>query len=466
MQPPQYNGSVPTLFMPDLLLVEGQFVSAAGLLVDDDGRVAVIIRDTESETSANKVAMPGKALLPGLVNAHSHSFQRLIRGRSETRGDNFWSWRNVMYAAAASLTPEDVYDVSRMAFLEMALAGITTVGEFHYVHRQPDGSAYADPNEMAHRVIAAARSVGLRIALLRSAYFRSGYDLPPDPGQVRFIEQPDEYLSNADSLRTHIGVSSDAWMGAAPHSIRAVPIEEIERISQWAKANHLVLHLHASEQRGELEACRAEYGTTPVSLLAKRGILDSRTTLIHAVHVDEAELDTIAETNATICACPTTERNLGDGIVRARDAAERGIRFAFGTDSQTQIDLLEDARALEYHLRLQAEQRLLLDQIDGVTLAQRVFAYASRGGAESLRANSGTLAPGESADFFTVDLNDPAIAGTAPEHLLSAIVFTQQRAGIRDVFVKGTPIVRDGRHPLQQEIVANYAELCRRVWKN
>jgi formimidoylglutamate deiminase len=456
---------VNTLYRPELLLVDGEFVSGAGLLVDADGRVLGESRETDD--TAQVVALPGKALLPGLVNAHSHSFQRLIRGRSETRvlnGGNFWSWRDAMYAAAAPLTPGDVFDVSRMAFLEMALAGITTVGEFHYVHRKPDGSAYPDGNELARCVIAAAESVGIRIALLRVAYSRAGFELAADPGQTRFIEPLDEYLENCESLQASLAGGA-AWMGVAPHSVRAVPLPELEQISAWARERGLPLHLHAAEQRAELAACTAEYGATPVELLARHGILSPRTTLVHAVHVSDGELDAIAAAGATICACPTTERNLGDGIVRARDAAERGIRFAFGTDSETQIDLLEDARELEYHLRLQSERRLLLDQIACQELAARLFAYASRGGAESLQAESGSLAPGEWADFFTVDLHDPAIAGVAPEHLLAAIVFTLPRSAIRDVAARGEWVVREGAHPRQKDIVRRYEELAKRVWQ-
>ena len=447
------------------MLVDGKFLSGAGLLVGSDGRVVGVSQGVDD--AAQIVDLPGRALLPGLVNAHSHSFQRLIRGRSETRilnGGNFWSWRDAMYAAAAGLSPEDVYDVARMAFLEMVLAGITTVGEFHYVHRKPDGRAYADGNELAHRVVAAAKSVGLRIALLRVAYFRAGYELAADPGQLRFIESPDEYLANCATLHEQLAGGAQAWMGVAPHSVRAVPLADLEEIAEWSEERKLPLHIHTAEQRAELEACQAEYGTTPVALLAGSGILSALTTLVHAVHVSDDELDVIAAGGATICACPTTERNLGDGIVRARDAAERGIRFSFGSDSQTQIDILEDARALEYHLRLQTERRLLLDQIDGKELAARLFAYASRGGAESLRAGSGNLAAGEWADFFTVDLHDPVVAGVAPEHLLAAIVFTLQRSGIRDVVVRGQQVVREGVHAEQEEIVRRYEAVSQRVW--
>jgi formimidoylglutamate deiminase len=186
---------------------------------------------------------------------------------------------------------------------------------------------------------------------------------------------------------------------------------------------------------------------------------------VHAVHVNDGELDAIAQAGAMICACPTTERNLGDGIVAAREAAERGIRFAFGSDSQALINPLEDARELEYHLRLKTERRLLLDQIDGQPLAERLFAYATRGGAESLVANCGGLAKGEWADFFTVDLADVSLAGVAEEHLLAAIVFSGEKTAIRDVAVGGEFIVQDGVHEKQVEIVQRYGELSRRVWQ-
>jgi formimidoylglutamate deiminase len=453
-----------TLLKPELLLVDGKFVSGAALQTTDDGKVESVERDADALPGERVENLRGKALLPGLVNAHSHSFQRLIRGRSETRGDNFWSWRNVMYAAAAKLSPEDVHDVARMAFLEMALNGITTVGEFHYLHRQPDGSAYANGNELAEQVVAAARSVGIRICLLRSAYFRAGFGMPPDPGQRRFYELPDEFLRNAEVLLDRLQDDVTAWLGIAPHSIRAVPLPELKQIADWARANKLKLHLHAAEQRVELEQCIAEHGTTPVRLLADQGLIDRDTTLIHAVHISDDEVRDLAQSGATVCACPTTERNLGDGIVRAAEAAEAGIAFAFGTDSQTQINLLEDARELEYHLRLQQEKRLLLDHIGGVQLAQRVFAYASAGGADALGANSGNLQPGEWADCFTLDLNDAALAGTSQQHLLSAIVFTADRCAVRDVWVRGKQIVADGRHAGQDEIITRYKEVSRKVW--
>jgi formimidoylglutamate deiminase len=472
-----YNGRVAIVFHPELLYAEGRWHRGAGLAVGEDGNVEEILtgsgQDVDGVASrtgrtVERVELPGRALLPGMVNAHSHAFQRLIRGRSETQrlnGKNFWSWREAMYTAAESLTPEDVYDSARMAFLEMVRAGITTVGEFHYLHRQPDGTAYEDPNELAHRVIAAAESVGLRIALLRVAYFRAGYRLASDPGQRRFIEPAEEFLGNTDALRQQLLGNPRAWLGVAPHSVRAVPLAELEKIAAWAKQCQLPLHIHAAEQRAELTACQAEYGTTPVELLAQHELMGQRTTLVHAVHITHGEMEAIAEAGAIICACPTTERNLGDGIVEAREIAERGIRLAFGSDSQALINPLEDARELEYHLRLREERRLLLDQIDGQPLADCLFAYATRGGAESLVAYCGQLAPAEWADFFTVDLSDLSVAGVAEEHLLAAIVFSLEKTAIRDVAVGGRWVVRDNIHREQEQIVRRYNELSRRVWK-
>jgi formimidoylglutamate deiminase len=408
----------------------------------------------------------GKAILPGFVNAHSHSFQRLIRGRTETRGaggDDFWSWREPMYRAALSVDADDVYHVARMAFLEMVMAGTTTVGEFHYLHRAHDGRAYDDPNLLAKKIIAAAESVGLRIALLRAAYTRAGYELEAHVGQRRFYETPEEYLANTAALAKELKGSKTAWLGVAPHSIRAVPLAQIEEIAAWARERDLPIHMHAAEQKAELTACKREYGTTPVVLLAKHDLLSS-TTLVHAIHITDEEMDALAETDAVICSCPTTERNLGDGIIDAAKAAARGIRFAFGSDSQAQIDPLEDAREIEYHLRLQIEKRAVLDEINGQNMSQILFQYVTVGGAEALGFDGGVLGAGRPADFVTIDLDDVSIAGSSPGDLLPLVVFGMDRTAIKDVIVGGEHIYKDGTHPLADEIVERYKEVHRKVW--
>ena len=464
----RFDAPMMTLFQPDYLYAGGRMQARAGLLVDAQGKIVRVMAAEEPSATGDVevVRLRGKAMLPGFVNVHSHAFQRLIRGRTESRragGRDFWSWRAAMYHAAASLSPEQMYAVARAAFLEMALAGTTTVGEFHYVHRTPDGKPYADQNEMARQIIAAAESVGIRICLLRAAYQRAGFELPDDPGQIRFLETTEEFLANVADLHREYD-SRDAWVGVAPHSVRAVPLEAIESMAAWARDHHRPLHMHVSEQMAEIEACQREYGTTPVRLLQRHGLLRDRISAVHAIHIDHEEMDLLAANRATICACPTTERNLGDGIFAARDVMERSISVCLGSDSQAQIEPLEDARELEYHLRLQQQRRSLLDGIDGQELSGRLFRCATTNGANALGCDAGELEPGKLADFFTVDLNDLSIAGDSREDLLATIVFGMQTAAVADVCVGGRFVVRDHRHPQQQEILNEYQEVARKVW--
>ena len=457
-------------WLPELIYDAGNFKTQVAVVCNDNGTIAEIGSVGELE---NPVSLKNRALLPGLVNAHSHAFQRVIRGRTEYRTannkDSFWTWREMMYGAVARLTPEDVYDASRMAFLEMALSGITAVGEFHYLHHAPDGTAYDDPNLMAQEVVRAANDVGLRIALLRVAYARSGYERETDQQQLRFIEKdPEAYLKNVERLRSDLGDGKMAWVGIAPHSVRAVPLNYLKEIVNVANQQRLPVHMHVAEQPAEVSACIEEYGRSPVALLETEGLLSERFTAVHAIHVTPKAVGMLAEARALVCACPTTERNLGDGIVPADSFFKQGVRVALGTDSHIQIDLLEDARELEYHLRLQKMERAILDPGGSPTLrkglAARLFDCATVSGAESINAPGGSLEPGRAADFFTVDLNDPSIAGASPDDLLSSIVFSLSKTAVKDVVVGGKRIVEDGRHAQQEEIVERFKALQERLW--
>ncbi len=457
-----------TQYNPDLLFQSGAFVSDHALRVNSAGHIESIEASPSSQPTA--IPLPGKAILPGFVNVHSHSFQRLIRGQSESRvtsGKDFWSWRGTMYHAAASLTPDDVFDAARMAFLEMLQSGTTTVGEFHYLHNAPDGKPYAEPNLLSKQVIAAARSVGIRIVLLRTAYLRSGYQLPPDPGQTRFFETASDFCRNADDLihafrHDPHGVS----FGIAPHSIRAVPLDALHRITQWARQRSLPIHMHVAEQVAENEACLREYGHTPIALLHREKLLGPDFTAVHAIHISPAETAMLAQAHSTICSCPTTERNLGDGILAADSVMRAGIPIALGSDSQAQIDPLEDARQLDYHLRLSQQQRAILDQIDHQSLSARLFHCATINGAHALHCNTGTLAPHACADFITIDRNHPSIAGNTAADLLPMLTFGLQRSAVRDVFVGGKQVLRDGHHALEEEIISRYQSLHRKLWSS
>ncbi|HEX7317446.1 MAG TPA: formimidoylglutamate deiminase [Pyrinomonadaceae bacterium] len=475
----------PTTFIPDLLYTGGRFRRGLALVCGADGRVVSVERVEELSEQSNAVRLRNRALLPGMVNAHSHAFQRVIRGRTEYRGaaasDSFWTWREMMYAAARRLTPEDIYDASRMAFMEMALSGITSVGEFHYLHRAPEGDEYTDPNLLALEVVRAARDVGLRIALLRVAYARAGFNKEPDPRQLRFIEpDPSTFIRHVESLAHTLEGDPHAWVGVAPHSVRAVPVEYLREVSAFARAASVPVHMHVAEQPAEVEACVAETGRTPVALLADEGVLSPRFTGVHAVHVMPEEVALLSKARAFVCACPTTERNLGDGVVPADLYFKEGVRVALGTDSHTQIDLLEDARGLEYHLRLKTLRRNVLAPAapwvedesgregtpEVAALAARLFECATVAGAGSIGADAGQFEPGSAADFFTVDLDDPTIAGASAEDLLPAIVFSLSRAAVRETAVGGRLVVEAARHPAQDDIVSRFNALQRKLWGN
>ncbi|MEP6707241.1 MAG: formimidoylglutamate deiminase [Pyrinomonadaceae bacterium] len=484
-----------TTWLPDLIYADGRFQRDLALVCDGSGPIVRVAPANEVE---NPTRLNNRAMLPGLINAHSHAFQRVLRGRTEYRttnpADSFWTWREMMYSAAARLSPEDIYDASRMAFLEMILGGITAVGEFHYIHHNLEGEPYDDPNLLAKEVVRAARDVGLRIALLRVAYARAGFQTDSNPKQARFIERdPETYLRNLEALVGDLGGSSigregsspseiggalpdgrasavaGAWVGVAPHSVRAVPLEYLRQVVAYANEHELPVHMHVAEQMAEVSACIQEYGRSPVALLETEGSLSPYFTAVHAIHVTPKAIATLGRAGATVCACPTTERNLGDGVIPADSYFKEGVSIALGTDSHAQIDLLEDARELEYHLRLQRMERAVLAGAaatdDGTaTLAARLFDCATVNGAKSIGAPSGRLEPGRPADFFTVGLDDPSIAGASADDLLASIVFSLGRAAVRDVVVGGKQIVSQGRHHEQEKIVERFSGLQGKLW--
>jgi len=459
-----------TGWLADLIFYEGEFRRGLALITEN-GRIARVSGEPEDLARAQRLS--SRAILPGLVNVHSHTFQRVIRGRTEHRTraarDTFWTWRHAMYRAANALSPEDIYDAARMAFLEMLLSGITSVGEFHYIHHAPGGAPYRNHNLLAMEIVRAARNLGLRIALLRTAYVRAGWQKEPDPGQARFLTpRAADFVRDTEDLLAELAPADAepaAWVGVAPHSVRAVPLEYLREVVSYARARDLPVHMHVAEQPAEIEACVAEYGLRPLELLQREGILDAGFTGVHAIHITPQEAGFLGSARAHVCACPTSERNLGDGAVPAEMLADAGAILCFGSDSNVQINLLEDARELEYHLRMnRLERAVLAPDAERESLARRLFASASSAGAASLRSPGGVLAAGRAADFFTVDLNDPSVAGADAGSLLSHIVFSLERTAIRDVIVSGKPVVQNGRHRLQEEIVLAFTALQQRIW--
>lgn len=399
----------------DLTYINGKFERDVAVAYDDaSGRITSVHRG-----AAGADRLSGRALLPGFVNVHSHAFQRAIRGKTQWRpmdapASDFWSWRDAMYSALLPMSPDDVYETSLLCFREMLLAGFTSVGEFHYLQRDPEGNRYDNPLELHEAVLHSAQDAGIRIVLINTAYASGGVQMPLRPSQRRFNTPTlDEFLNTCDMLRQRVQEFPNTTMAVAPHSIRAVDREWLGPIHDWAVAVGVPMHMHVSEQAAEVEACVGAYQRRPVELLYDVGVLDARLTAIHATHVAVHEIALLARSRTTVCACPSTERDLGDGFLPATSLHAAGARIAIGTDSQSVIDPLEEIRLIEYHERLRRNERVLLSETDGdrATIAPTLLRYATEAGAAALQLEAGAIADGKLADFVAVDLDNIQLAG-------------------------------------------------------
>ena len=366
--------------------------------------------------------MTARATIPAMVNAHSHAFQRSLRGRAERPGgegtDDFWTWRTEMFRLAGSLDPTTMRQLASETYAEMVGAGYGVVGEFHYVHHQPDGTPYPEPNEMAFAVAEAAAEAGLPIVLLPAAYHRGGWsdgsDLPPAPGQRRFCDPDVEsFLSRLEALRVWAAGVPGVSVGVAAHSVRAVPSTWLEAIAEYSERHGLVRHVHAHEQRRELDECQAEHGCSPIELLERTGFLGRSASVIHGIHVTPADVAILARTGATVVSCPTTEGNLGDGHLPAMAYAEAGVPLAIGSDSQVRIDPFEEARELETGSRRERQLRAGL-----LAAVGDLWGELCRNGYRSLGLGA---EPDEQARI-EIDLERPELAGIDAEDLPLALV--------------------------------------------
>ncbi len=362
----------------------------------------------------------GLLLLPALTTAHSHAFQRGMRGLAQRRGasvtDDFWTWRGQMYHLASSLTPETIEHVSRVAFRELRRAGVDTVGEFHYVHHAPDGTPYARRTELAERVVQAALDAGLRVALLRTAYFRAGPGRAPEPGQRRFCDaRVDDVLADLDALRALYKDEPRVVIGVAPHSVRAVPPDLLRPLAAYAEAHGMPLHMHVAEQAREVEECLAETGKRPTELLADLGVLSARFVAVHATQLLPHEARLLGEARAFACVCATTERDLGDGLPDLGALRAAGVRLCTGIDSHVLTDPFDDLRALETHERLRTRSRVTFTPEHG-TPAEQLWREGSEHGALAC----GFAGPGAR---LAIDPSHPTLELTQPDTLLDAIVF-------------------------------------------
>jgi formimidoylglutamate deiminase len=391
--------------VPDLLLDSHGAYGGVGVTVED-GRVTGVGPAHDGER------LPGRALAPGFVNAHSHAFQRGLRGQVERLDpahphDDFWTWRERMYSLAESLDPDSIRGVSERCFREMLSAGYTSVAEFHYVHHRPDGAAYDDPNALAKAVAEAAGAAGIRLYLLPVAYARGGLPRFRDAGVEDFLER-------VDALRGWAKGRPLLEVGVAAHSVRAVPRGWLERIGGYAVREDLALHVHADEQPRELEECEAEHGMRPVELLAETGFLGPRTTVVHATHARGVELGLLAQHGSFVCACPTTEGNLGDGFLPSGGILRRAIGLSIGSDSHVRVDPFEELREIETGARRLSGRRNVL--VPPGETSPTPWLLQAGWGREGVRS-------GDPADFVELDLEHPALADVEAQDLPSAVVF-------------------------------------------
>jgi formimidoylglutamate deiminase len=441
-------------------------------IVADGAHIASITAGTAPEPGDERHGVA----LPGLPNLHSHAFQRALAGLTERRGpsqDNFWSWRELMYRFVGKLGPEELEAISALAFMEMLEAGFTRVGEFHYLHHDQDGGAFADPAELAGRIVAAAAESGIGLTLLPVFYAHGGFGgVPPTPRQRRFITDPHGFARLVEGCRRAVSSLSDASVGIAPHSLRAVTPQELAAVLPLAQGG--VIHMHIAEQIREVEECLGWSGRRPIEWLLEHAQVDGRWCLVHATHADDAELSAVAARGAVVGLCPLTEANLGDGIFPGAAFLAQGGCIGVGSDSNILIDAAGELCMLEYSQRLALRARnVLAGGADGST-GRTLFDAALAGGSQALLgcaaaarplalpARAG-LAPGAPLDLITLAREHPALLGRGGDEILDSWIFAGARELIDCVWRAGIKLVSGGRHRAREAIVARYAAALSRL---
>ncbi len=428
------------------------------VLIEASGdRLTAVTPDAlEAPSAATRLA---GLTMPGLANAHSHAFHRALRGVTQATRGTFWTWRERMYEVAGRLDPDSYLALATAVYAEMALAGISCVGEFHYLHHGPGGTPYTDPNEMGRVLIEAARRAGIRITLLDACYLSGG--LTAD-GAQQPLEGPQLRFGDADGAAWAARVEAlgpdatgnlrpHARAGAAIHSVRAVPPPQMHEVVAWSHSYGAPLHVHLSEQVAENRACLAAYRATPAEVLSGAGALGPRSTAVHATHLTDTDVDLLGGGGVYACFCPTTEADLADGIGPARQLADAGSPLTLGSDSHAVIDILEEARRVELGERLASQER------GHFTAAELASAATTAGHASLAWPEAGDLVAGGLADFCTVALDSPRTAGAAAGTVLESVIFCATSADVRHLVVGGHDVVTDGRHVLVPDVPAALA---------
>ena len=444
-----------TLWFESALLPDG-WAKSVRVRVD----AGLIARVETGAARASGDELGGVAAVPGVGNLHSHAFQRAMAGLAETRSpdrdDDFWTWREVMYRFVGRLTPDDVEAIAAQAYAEMLESGFTRVGEFHYLHHDVGGASYANPAEMAHRIVAAAAETGIGLTLLPVFYAHGGFGGQASATrQQRFTHTLASFQPLMDHSRRHLEVLQDGVLGVAPHSLRAVTPDELAALV--APAGTGPIHIHVAEQIREVAECLAWSGQRPVAWLMDHAPVDARWCLVHATHMDDTETTALAASGATAGLCPITEANLGDGLFPAVDYLTRGGIFGIGSDSNVMIDLAEELRLLEYGQRLVGRARGRLGS------GADMFKGAQAGAARALGGVRSGLEVGASADIVSLNTDHPALYGKAGDALLDGWIFAAGGGAVASVWRRGVRVVEAGRHVRAEPIAARYRRTLARV---
>ncbi len=453
------------LFAAQALLPEGW---RRNVQVDIEGdRIRRVEVDVVAEEAAEHVAGP---LIPGMSNLHSHAFQRAMAGLTERAGpggDNFWTWRDLMYRFLERITPEDNEVIATQLYIEMLKSGYTSVAEFHYLHHDETGTGYANPGEMAERIVAAADAAAIGLTMLPVFYAHATFGgEPPNPGQKRFIKGVDAFNALVANLMARCnGKGALQRVGIAPHSLRAVTPDELKAIIGHLDSLDATapIHIHAAEQRKEVDDCLNWSHKRPVAWLLDNAGLSDRWCLVHATHLDDDETFRLAQSGAIAGLCPTTEANLGDGIFNAPDYFLEQGRWGVGGDSHVGVDPFRELAVLEYSQRLKSERRNVLHTPNVSSIGAGLYRQALAGGAQALGQRVGAIAAGCRADLVVMNAEDAALVEHEEDALLDAAIFGPVRQPVRDVLAAGRWVVREGRHGGEEDALARYRAVLNRL---
>jgi formimidoylglutamate deiminase len=479
---------MPRYYLDAVFLAQG-WARDVAVDVSDDGTITAIHVDsaahTEPATHAGSVAQAAAdsagaervegIVVPGMPNAHSHAFQRAMAGSSEYKlsaRDSFWTWRRAMYALANRIEPGDLQTVATQLFIEMLKAGYTSVAEFHYLHRQPGGIAYTGANALWDAISEAASVAGIGLTFLPTLYQTSDFGRQPlKPEQARFASDTDQFLRAVEARvgteRRHgpQGAAALQRTGAAFHSLRAVPLENLREATLRLREidPHMPLHIHVAEQKLEVKACLRETGRRPIELLLDTGLLTSHWCLVHATHATPQELKGIADTDASVCVSISTEANLGDGFFDTTRFLKSGGRLCVGSDSQSTVSPTEELRWLEYQQRLRKRRRAVLCARDEAHVGTRLWRDAARNGAAAIGQPAGTIEVGRRADWLVLDAAHPSMVGAPEDAALDHLLFAGGDAAIRHVMVAGRWVIKDRQHSAEDALRLRFAELMQRL---